>query len=240
MQHRKITTLTLVLAAALATMPDTAAADTATINGKVVFDNGAPKMKRIKMDADPYCADSHFDEPARSQEVVVNDNGTLKNVFVYIKGGLEGKSYTPPAEAVELHQEGCIYKPRVFGMMAKQKLVIHNDDDTLHNVHALPKNSKEFNIGQPNQGMKTTRTFATPEIMVKFKCDVHPWMAAYVGVLDHPFHSVSSDEGAFEIANLPAGDYELAAWHEKLGEQTQKITVADGGTASVEFTFKAE
>jgi hypothetical protein len=133
-----------------------------------------------------------------------------------------------------------MYTPRVFGMQAKQPLKIKNDDDTLHNVHALPTKSKEFNIGQPNKGMETTRTFAEPEVMVKFKCDVHPWMAAYVGVLPHPFFSTTGADGAFAIKGLPAGTYEIEAWHEKYGTQTQKITVADGEAKALAFTFKAE
>jgi plastocyanin len=122
-------------------------------------------------------------------------------------------------------------------MMAKQPLKIRNDDDTLHNVHAMPTKSKEFNIGQPNKGMETTRTFASPEVMVKFKCDVHPWMAAYVGVLDHPFFATTGEDGSFTIKDLPPGTYEIVAWHEKLGEQTAKVTVADAPVTQ-EFTFK--
>ena len=120
----------------------------ANLTGKINFEGDAPRAKRIKVDADPVCAEMHADEPLTSEEVVVNDNDTLRWVFVYVKSGLEGKTFEPPKEPVELDQEGCHYRPHVFGMMAKQPLKIVNSDDTLHNVHALPANSKEFNIGQ--------------------------------------------------------------------------------------------
>ena len=214
-------------------------ADTATVTGKIVLDGTAPKMKRIKVDADPKCAEMHADAPLTSEEVVPNDNGTLRWVFVYVKTGLEGKTFETPSEPVVLDQKGCHYAPHVFGMMAKQKLMIKNDDDTLHNIHAMPTANKEFNIGQPNQGMETARTFAQPEVMVHFKCDVHPWMSAYVGVLPHPFYSVSGEDGTFTIKGLPPGDYTIEAWHEKYGTQTQTVKVAAGETKTVDFKFKA-
>jgi plastocyanin len=218
----------------------TAGAFAADVTGTVKLDGQAPGGKKIKMDADPFCAEAHADTPAKTEEVLVDEQGMLRNVFVYVKTGLEGKTFEPPKTPVEIDQHGCMYTPRVFGMQAKQPLKIKNDDDTLHNVHALPTKSKEFNIGQPNKGMETTRTFAEPEVMVKFKCDVHPWMAAYVGVLPHPFFSTTGADGAFAIKGLPAGTYEIEAWHEKYGTQTQKITVADGEAKALAFTFKAE
>ena len=132
------------------------AADTASISGKIAFDGTAPKQKKIKTDADPKCAEMHADDPLKTEEVLVNENGTLKNVFVYVKSGLQGKTYEPPKTPVELDQKGCHYVPHVFGMMAKQPLKIVNADDTLHNIHAMPTKSKEFNVGQPNKGMETT------------------------------------------------------------------------------------
>ncbi len=216
------------------------AADTATISGKITFEGTAPKMKKINTDADPKCAEMHADSPLVSEDVVVNPNGTLKNVFVYVKSGLEGKTFEPPKTPVTIDQAGCHYVPHVFGMMAKQPLEIINSDDTLHNIHAMPTKSKEFNVGEPNKGMKTMKTFANPEVMVHFKCDVHPWMSAYVGVLDNPFYAVSGDDGTFSIKNLPAGEYTIEAWHEKYGTQEQKVKVGDGESKTADFTFKAQ
>jgi hypothetical protein len=231
--------LVIALTAALITAT-TYAADTATISGKAAFEGTAPKPKKIKTSADPKCEEMHADKPLTSEEVIVNPNNTLKYVFVYVKSGLAGKTYETPKDPIVLDQNGCHYVPHVFGMQAKQKLVIRNSDDTLHNIHALPNKNKEFNVGQPNKGMETPKTFAVPEVMVHFKCDVHPWMSAYVGVLDHPFYSVTGDDGSFSLKNLPAGEYEIVAWHEKYGEQTQKVKVGEGESKEVNFTFKAE
>ncbi len=206
------------------------------VTGKVLFEGTAPAPLPIKMDADPVCLLQHA-KGATSEEVVVNGNGTLKNVFVYVKEGLAGQKFEAPKEPVVFDQKGCSYNPHVFGIMANQPLEILNSDGTLHNVHALPKASKEFNLGMPIQGMKLTQKFTSPEVMVKIKCEVHPWMAAYAGVLDHPFYGVTNDQGAFEIKGLPAGEYVLEAWHEKYGSQTATVKVPE--TGEVSFTFKS-
>jgi plastocyanin len=213
------------------------AADTASISGKVAFEGTAPKPKKIKTDADPQCAAMHADKPLTSEEVLVNDNGTLRNVFVYVKKGLEGKKFDKPSTPVVIDQRGCHYVPHVFGMMAGQMLLIKNSDDTLHNIHALPTVNEEFNKGQPSGSPDLKKTFTKPEVMVKFKCDVHPWMGAYVGVLEHPFYSTSGDDGTFSLKGLPAGEYEIVAWHEKYGEQTQKVKVGEGEAKTVDFKF---
>jgi len=187
------------------------------------------------MAADPTCASLHS-EPVFAETVIANSNGTLKNVFVYVKEGLEGKTFPAPTTPVTIDQKGCQYHPHVFGIQVGQPLEIINSDSTLHNVHSLANQSKQFNLGMPIQGMKLAKKFENPEVMVKFKCDVHPWMNAHIGVLTHPYYGVSGDEGTFEIKDLPAGTYTIEAWHEKYGTQTQSVTVTDQ-PANVEFTF---
>jgi uncharacterized protein (DUF2141 family) len=141
---------------------------------------------------------------------------------------------------VKFDQQGCTYSPKVFGIQVNQPFEIINSDSTLHNVHAMSSQSKPFNLGMPIKGMKIKKTFDNPEVMVKVKCDVHPWMNAYIGVLNHPFYSVSNNEGSFELKNLPAGKYTIEAWHEKYGVQTQEVTVAEGDASQeVNFTFSA-
>lgn len=206
------------------------------VTGSVKFSGTAPEREPISMAADPTCSAAHPD-PVLSENVVVNDNGTLRNVFVYVKEGLEGKTFPVPTAPVTMDQKGCQYNPHVFGIQVGQPLEIINSDNTLHNVHSLAEKSKQFNLGMPLQGMKVTKKYESPEVMAKFKCDVHPWMNAYAGVLTHPFFAASGADGTFAIKDLPAGSYVIEAWHEQYGAQTQNITVADGVPATVEFTF---
>ncbi len=138
------------------------------------------------------------------------------------------------------NQEGCQYKPKIFGIQVGQPLEIVNSDGTLHNVHALGQSNKPFNLGMPIKGMKMQKKFEKSEVMLKIKCDVHPWMSAYAGVLDHPFYSVSSDAGKFSINNLPPGEYTVEAWHSKYGSQTQKVSISqDGETKELNFEYSA-
>jgi hypothetical protein len=220
-----------------AATPFDPATGTATVSGKIAFEGAAPPAAQIKMTADPVCLSLHK-EPVTSEEVLVAD-GKLQNVFVYVKEGLEKYSFTPPAEPAKINQEGCHYMPHVGGMMVNQKLKIINSDSTLHNIHCWAEKNPQFNIGQPVKGMETEKTFTTPEILIHFKCDVHKWMSAYLGVLTHPYYSVTGKDGAFTLKNLPPGDYVIEAWHEKYGTQTQKVTVADKDSKEVAFTFKA-
>jgi hypothetical protein len=212
-------------------------AEAATIKGKVSFEGTPPVLQQIKMESDPTCHATH-PQGFTSEEVVVNPNGTLKNVFVYAKEGVAGK-FDAPKEPVVMDQKGCHYTPHVFGIQVNQPLQIVNSDNTLHNVHALPTKSKPFNLGMPIQGMKLTKTFGSPEVMVKVKCDVHPWMGAYVGVLEHPFYGVSGEDGTFELKNLPPGQYTVEAWHEKYGSQSQAVTVGSPDeTKEIGFSYK--
>jgi len=207
----------------------------ASISGKISFAGTAPAPEKIKVSADPYCQKEHKDGLER--KVVDVKDGSLKDVFVYVKSGVTG-TYPAPTNAVELDQSGCMYKPHIVALQVGQPLKIVNNDETLHNIHPRPTVNPEFNIGQPRKGMESTRTFDKKEVMIPVGCDVHPWMRSYISVLDHPFFAVTDEDGKYEIKGLPAGEYEVEAVHEKLKTQAGKITVKDGEKATLDLAYK--
>jgi len=213
--------------------------DEGTITGKVNFQGQAPKQRPLAMEADPICASKHT-TVVYPEVVVVNTNGTLRNVFVYVKSGLGDKTFAVPQDPVQLDQIGCLYKPHVLGMQARQNLKVITSDATTHNIHPIPKNNREWNVSQSPGAEPIIQSFAREEVMIPVKCNQHPWMQAWIGVLAHPFYAVTGDDGAFEIKGLPPGDYEIEAWQERYGAVTQKVTVGPKGTATAEFTFNAE
>ena len=209
-----------------------------TLNGTVTLDGEAPEMSTIQMGADPNCARLHSDA-VLSEFVIVGDGGTLANAFVHIKSGIQG-DFPPPSEPVLLDQQGCLYTPHVVGIQVGQTLTVRNSDETLHNIHAMPKNNKEFNIGQPVQGLETQKVFDNVEVMVPFKCDVHKWMNSYAGVVDHPYFAVTGVDGSFSIPNVPPGDYVVEVWHERLGVQEMNVTVGASETVDASFALAAD
>ena len=215
------------------------AATAGTITGTISFDGVAPKNEPIKMNADPVCLKEATGPQAQETYTLGADGKSLANVFVYIKDGLGNYVYDMPTNPVTIDQKQCRYHPHVFGIRVGQPLEIVNSDPTLHNVHAIPMANTEFNNGQPLQGMKMTHVFDKKEVMVPFKCDVHGWMNAYVGVLDHPYFATTGADGKFSMATVPPGTYTVEAWHEKLGAMTASVTIGASETKDVPFVFKA-
>jgi hypothetical protein len=213
-------------------------ANAATVTGKVSFSGDKPVMRTIDMSANPACARAHAAAPQKSEEVVVNGNGTLKNVFVWIKAGVPDRQWPIPSTPVEIAQKGCMYGPHVIGVMANQDIKIVNDDPTNHNIHPLPKVNQEWNESQPPNGDAKLKKFAREEVMIPVKCNVHPWMRSYIGVVNHPFFAVTGDDGTFTIKGLPPGKYTIEAWHEKFGTKDIEITVGAKESKSQDFDFK--
>ncbi len=209
-------------------------AGSASITGTINFTGTAPAPQRLNLDRE--CMDLRS-EPATAQTVVANDNNTLRWVFVYVKEGLGDREFAVVPEPVVLDQHGCMYEPHVLGVQAGQTLKILNSDPLLHNIHAMPEDNRPFNFGMPTAGQEREERFRVPEVMVRIKCDVHPWMLAWAGVTEHPFFGVSDESGSYSIENLPAGDYVIEAWHEEFGTQTQNVTVGDGESVTLDFTF---
>jgi nitrous oxide reductase accessory protein NosL len=210
-----------------------------TVTGRVVLAGTPPSAEVIHLDSDPNCTKLAQGEERRTEYFVMGPDNTLQNVFVYVKEGVAPSLYPIPREPVILDQQKCRYIPRVLGLQVGQELTIRNSDPLMHNVQASSNINEPFNLGQPIQGIESKRTFTTREVMVPFKCNVHNWMHAYIGVVEHPFFGVSDGSGRFSIAKLPPGSYTIEAWHERLGTSTQQVTVAAQETREITFTFKA-
>lgn len=205
------------------------------ITGVITFEGQVPAREPINMDSDPYCTK----QPANSTEaVLVGEGSGLQNVFVYVKDGLGDRVFPVPSTAVVLDQKGCRYTPHVLGIQVGQTLEILSSDNTLHNVHAMPESNREFNKAHQLAGIKHDHVFSTKEVMVPFKCDVHGWMSAYVGVLDHPYFGTTASDGKVVLANLPPGTYTIEAWHEMFGTQTATVTVGAKETKDIAFAFQ--
>jgi hypothetical protein len=207
-----------------------------TIVGTISFAGTPAKPWRIDTSADPVCTSL---SPYLTTDWVVVKDHKLANVFVYVRGeNLNLYSFEPSSPTVVLEHKGCRYEPHVFGMQTQQTLRVLNDDNTTHNTHPTPKNNREWNQSQP-AGAVIEQRFAWPELFIPIKDNQHPWEKAYVGVLSHPFFSVSATDGTYKISGVPPGQYTVVAWHEKLGEQTVDVFLAGSEQKTLDFTFKA-
>jgi len=233
---KKITTLICLIAAVIMICPFHAYAG-GTLSGKVNFTGTAPAPKPISFGPEKQCALVHGDKMPLDETIVVNANNTLKDVLVYVKEGVSGQ-FEAPKEPITIDQNGCVFSPHVSVAMVGQNVVFKNSDTLLHNVRTLSTSNKVFNIAQPIQNMTTKKVFTAPEIGIQLKCDVHFWMLAYLHVLNHPYYSISGDDGSFTIKDLPAGTYTIEVWHGKLGTQTQSITIAEGESKTADFTLE--
>jgi hypothetical protein len=208
-----------------------------TVTGKVAFDGAKPTAKNIDMSANPVCMRAHPGANP-SEEVVVNPNNTLKYTFVWVKSGLPDKNWQVPTNAVELDQQGCLYKPHVIGVMTGQPINIKNGDPTNHNIHPLPQVNQEWNESQPPGSADKQQSFPRQEVLIPVKCNIHPWMRAYIGVVSHPFFAVTGDDGTYTLKGLPPGTYTVEIVHEKYGKQEQQVTVGAKETKTADFTIK--
>lgn len=206
-----------------------------SLKGVIKFEGKVPQGKKLRL---PRACAAMFKGPVYSNEVIVND-GKLQNVLLRITSGHGTLESTPvPSTPVEIDQKGCIYLPRVSAVRAGQPVTFINSDPVFHNVKSVTKKNSKFNLIMPKKNQRITKVFKEPEITLQTKCSVHPWMSAYVAVVDNSFFDLTGSDGTFEIKDLPAGDYEIEAWHEVYG--TQKKTVTVGENSNVEFVFKGK
>ena len=217
---------------------------TGTISGVISFNGTPPAPRKIDTAADPVCGQKNPN--LMTDDTIVKD-GKLANTFVYTKeGSVEGGkkigdySWPTPTTAAKLDQNGCHYAPHVLGVQVNQKIDITNSDATQHNIHWTPKLNPEWNQSQANGAPPIEKSFSRAEVLVPVKCNQHPWMKGYIGVLKHPLFAVSSDTGAFEIKGVPPGTYTVVAWREGGAngeEKTMQVTVPANGSAKADFAF---
>ena len=213
-----------------------------TISGVISFEGTPPAPKKIDTAADPVCGQKNPN--LMTDDTVVKD-GKLANVFVYVKDGsvdggkkLADYTFEVPSAPLKLDQNGCHYVPHVMGVMVNQKIQITNSDATQHNIHWTPKNNPEWNQSQPNGAPPIEKTFGRSEILVPVKCNQHPWMRSYIGVLKHPLFAVSGENGTYEIKGLPPGTYTVVAWREGgAAEKTMDVTVSASTPGKADFSF---
>ena len=224
-----------------ANAPAGKAVDPATageVTGTVKLDGAAPKMKTISIAAEPSCAAART-TPLTSEAVVTGDGGALANVVIYVKSGAEGYSFPAPSAPVKFEQSGCQYHPHVIGLQVGQTVEVINSDKTTHNIHPIPSANREWNESQPPGAAPLDKSFARDEVAIPVKCNVHPWMKAYMAVLPNPFFQVTDKDGKFDLKGLPPGTYTIVAWHELYKTDPQTITIGAKETKAVNFTFKA-
>ena len=231
------------LLAALALIGSASLVYAADITGKVVLKGTPPPEITIDMASSPdkFCVAAHS-TPVTTRHYLVSKDGGLANVLVYVKSGLEGKTFPAPTTEPVLDQVGCMYQPYVIGVMVNQKFKIKNSDPTMHNVHAVPKPNlnTEFNLAQPIKDQVSEKSFDKPEVPVKFLCNVHAWMFAYVGVFEHPYFAVTDKDGNFKISGLPNGKYTFEAYHVKTHRDNPGVSkeVNVSGDTKVDFTIE--
>jgi plastocyanin len=227
-----------ILKSAVALAATVTLAHAAEITGKVTLKGTPPPAKPIAaVKGDPTCGKFHSEDVFTRTFVVAADGG-LANVVVYVKGGIEGKTFAPPAEKPLIDQVGCMYEPYVSAVQTGQTFQVRNSDPVMHNVNATPKLNKGFNFAQASAGQVNDKVFDKAELGAKFACNVHPWMIAYVSVIDNPFFAVTDKEGKFVIkGDLPDGKYTFEAFHQKAGAVTGEVEVK-GGKATADFTIE--
>ena len=208
-----------------------------SVHGQVRVSGAVPVNDVIRMNADPMCQKASRGSHVADEAILAAADGSLANVFVELVGTFPD---TPvPAEPVSINQHGCVYSPRVVGLRAGQALQVRNSDDGLHNVHGISTDRDGFNVSQPMSGM--VNTFHPRDAgILRLKCDVHTWMVAFVGVVNHPYFTVTTADGAFTLRDVPEGTYQVRAWHEQFGTITSEVRVDAARPANVEMTYVAQ
>jgi streptogramin lyase/mono/diheme cytochrome c family protein/plastocyanin/cytochrome c5 len=213
------------------------AAQNRKLTGTVRFEGERPEPRRLPLDE--ASRKLYEGKPPLDENILISESGALANVFVYVKNPPKG-SYPLPDKPAVIDQQKSVFRPRVQGIRVGQNVIMKNGDPFIHNIRSLSRKNRPFNIVQPAGTLDRERTFDAAEGPITIKCDFHRWMTAHFFVMDHPFFAVTNGEGKFSIPDLPPGEYQLAAWHEELGEQELNVIVNKGGSAKVDFHFQTK
>jgi plastocyanin len=207
-----------------------------SLSGTVRLQGKIPAPVKIDTSLDPACGAGGGDN--YSEQYVVHD-GKLANVYLYVKSGSPMVTASVSSHRAIIDQKGCRYMPHVIAIQLGDFVEFRNSDMTMHTVHIIQANAngKQLDVAQGPNGAPQIVPFRDAAIMMPVRCDPHPWMNAFINVADTPFYAVTDADGHFEIKGLPAGRYELAAVHEKLGEQTMSVTVKAQDTQKADFTY---
>lgn len=210
-----------------------------SISGSIRLDGEPPKFKPIDMSAEAACVQANS-SPVVPQIVVTGAHGALANVVVYVKSGLGSYRFDLPSTPVALDQKGCMYEPRILAVMARQTFEVHNEDQTIHNVHAMPRENRAWNKSEPVGDPPIEANFTKPELAIPIACNIHPWMRAFMFVFAHPYFAITPKTGDFELKGVPPGTYVIEAWQERFGFQDQTVTLGPHENKSISFTFVSE
>lgn len=210
-----------------------------TITGTIKLEGEPPKPRKLDMSAEPTCVKDN-PKPVYAPTVVTGERGALANVVVYVKGNMDEYKFETPSQPAVLDQKNCMYEPHVLAMMVNQDFRVVNSDQTLHNIHTLPRINHEWNHSQPADSPPIDRPFTNPELAIRVNCNVHPWMRGWLFVFRHPFFAVTAKEGSFSLSGIPPGTYTIEAWQEYYGTQDQVITLGPKESKNISFIFHAK
>ncbi len=209
-----------------------------SLSGLVTTVGTPPTQKPLSMTSESFCVQSHLDSGGLVDTRISVTDGRLLNAFVWVKDGLDDYDFEASEDTFQFDQVGCMYTPRVAGIQKGQKVFVSNSDAVMHNVHTHPERNRPQNIAQPAGTPPRELNFRKDEVMVRIACDVHAWMSAWIGIVDHPFFAVTGPDGSYRFEGLPPGDYTLGVWHEKLGEQEVQVSLeANAEVTATDATF---
>jgi len=217
----------------------TAVVDASTagsISGTVKLEGAPPVFKPINMSAEAACVQAN-PSAVVPPIVITGAHGALANVVVYVKSGLGSYRFDVPSTPVALDQKGCMYEPRILALMTSQPFEVHNEDQTIHNVHPMPRVNRPWNKSEPIGDPPIEANFTKPELAIPIACNIHPWMRAYMFVFAHPYFSITPRTGDFELKGLPPGTYVIEAWQERFGTQDETVTLGPKESKTLDFVF---